>query len=65
MTRKEYNKKLLKELERFMEIAPDQRFGQIIFNFFFPEYLKKDPFFEEPWDTLKRVEDMKEKYGIK
>lgn len=59
MTRQEANKKLLKELEWFIEICPDQRFGQILCNYFFPKYQTTDPFFVEPTDTLTEVDRAK------
>lgn len=63
MTRKEANIELLKELEQYIEKCPDQRFGQIIINFFFPKYYVHDPFFEESTETLKTVQDLKKQYN--
>lgn len=59
MTRQEANKKLLKELELFIDLYPDQRFGQILCNYFFPKYQTTDPFFVEPTDTLTEVDRAK------
>jgi len=59
MTRQEANKKLLKELEWFINSCPDQRFGQILCNYFFPKYQTTDPFFVEPTDTLAEVDRAK------
>ena len=59
MTRQEANKKLLKELEWFIDSCPDQRFGQILCNYFFPKYQTTDPFFVEPTDTLAEVDRAK------
>ena len=58
MTRKEANQELLKKLEWFIEKCPDQRFGQIITNFFFPKYNICDPFFEESTETLEKVQNI-------
>lgn len=63
MTRKEANIQLLKELEWFIERCPDQRFGQIITNYFLPHYYDRDPFFEESTETLKTVQDLKKQYN--
>ena len=55
--RHEANKKLVEILSRFVDAFPEQRFGQIICNYFLPEYREKDPFFEESIDTLNRLEE--------
>ena len=66
MKRQETNKLLLKTLEILIEKYPDMRFGQILFNFGFIDHIYdkicnvtiiKDPFSEEPTETLKRVEE--------
>lgn len=61
-SRHEANKKLVEILGMLVDQFPEQRFGQIICNYFFPEYQEKDPFFEESVDTLSRfqieVEDL-------
>jgi uncharacterized membrane protein YgcG len=54
MTRKEANKEILRILEVLVEAYPDQRFGQIITNYIFPDYREKDPFYEESEQTLKK-----------
>lgn len=59
MARQEANKKLLEELEWFIDSYPDQRFGQILCNYFFPKYQTIDPFFDEPTDTLAEVDRAK------
>lgn len=56
MTRKEANKELLKKLEWFIGRCPEQRFGQILCNYFFPDYRGRDPFYAESEDTLVGVE---------
>ena len=53
-TRKDYNKEILHVLENLIEAFPEQRFGQIICNYIFPDYRERDPFFEEPKDTLEK-----------
>jgi hypothetical protein len=66
MNRQETNIVLLKTLEMLIEKYPDMRFGQILFNFGFIDHIYdkvcdvitiKDPFSEEPSETLKRVEE--------
>lgn len=53
--RKESNLEILKKLENLVEEYPDQRFGQIIANFVFPDYQEKDFFYEESVDTLTKL----------
>ena len=55
MTRQEANREIVRALEAFVEVYPNQRFGQIICNYFLPEYREKDPFFEESTVTLERL----------
>lgn len=55
----DYNREILDILSAFVESFPDQRFGQIICNYFLPEYREKDPFFEESKDTLERLNKMR------
>lgn len=66
MNRQETNIVLVKTLEMLIEKYPDMRFGQILFNFGFIDHIYdkvcdvitiKDPFGEEPNETLKRVEE--------
>lgn len=52
MERKNYNKKILRELDKLINQYPDQRFGQIIANYVFPNYREQDFFYEEPKETL-------------
>lgn len=53
--RQDSNRKILKSLEDLIERCPDQRFGQIIVNYIFPDYQEKDIFFEESVDTLNKL----------
>lgn len=55
MTRLEANREIVRALEAYIEALPEQRFGQIICNYFLPEYREKDPFFEESTVTLERL----------
>jgi hypothetical protein len=66
MNRQQTNIVLVKTLEMLIEKYPDMRFGQILFNFGFIDHIYdkicgvttiKDPFSEEPSETLKRVEE--------
>ena len=56
MKRQEANRQILRILEKFIEMAPDQRFGQIICNYFIPDYREADPFFVESERTLQIAE---------
>lgn len=55
MTRQQYNKQILNELNRLIDIFPDQRFGQLIANYILPNYRQRDIFFEESKQTLENV----------
>lgn len=65
--RQNANFELVRKLSELVVAYPDQRFGQILVNFGFLEYIKdnmygilieiKDPFNEESVDTLKRVKN--------
>ena len=66
MTRQETNIVLVKTLEMLITKYPEMRFGQILFNFGFIDHAYdkicdvitiKDPFSEEPTETLKRVRE--------
>ena len=66
MNRQQTNIVLVKTLENLIEKYPDMRFGQILFNFGFIDHVYdkicnvtmiKDPFSEEPTETLKRVKE--------
>lgn len=52
------NKQILEQLETLVELCPDQRFGQIICNYIFPNYREEDPFFEESALTQQRIKGM-------
>lgn len=56
MTRQQYNRKILRELDKFIDKYPDQRFGQLIANYIFPTYRQKDIFFEESKETFENIE---------
>lgn len=53
--RKESNLEILEKIKELVERFPEQRFGQIIANYVFPEYMSKDIFYEESVDTLKSM----------
>lgn len=53
--RKESNLEILEKIKELIEKFPEQRFGQIIANYVFPEYMSKDIFYEESVDTLKSM----------
>lgn len=53
LTRKDYNEAILIKLQRLVQEYPDQRFGQLISNYVFPNYRSHDIFFEESEDTYK------------
>lgn len=59
MTRKQYNKKILAELSELIEIYPNQRFGQLIANYVFPDYRQQDIFYEESKETLNNLIGLK------
>lgn len=54
--RLEKNLEILKKLETLVNEYPDQRFGQIIANYVFPDYRERDFFFDEPWETLETID---------
>ena len=56
MTRQQYNRKLLRELDKLIDKYPDQRFGQLIANYIFPFYREEDIFFEESQKTFENIE---------
>lgn len=55
MTRQEANKRILELISLYVEKYPDQRFGQIICNYVFPNYQNADPFFEESSETYMKI----------
>ena len=56
MTRQQYNRKILRELDKLIDKYPDQRFGQLIANYIFPFYREEDIFFEESQKTFENIE---------
>lgn len=60
MFRQNYNRKILKELEKLIDKYPDQRFGQLIANYIFPYYRQRDIFYEESQKTFENIELIKE-----
>lgn len=58
LDRRDYNRAILDKLRRIVEEYPDQRFGQIIVNYIFPNYQDKDIFFEESKETYKTVKTL-------
>lgn len=56
--RKESNLEIIEKLKVLVENLPEQRFGQIIANYVFPNYRSKDFFFEESTDTLNHLEEL-------
>ena len=74
MTRLKNNMKLLEILKNIIENNPDLRFGQILYVFGFIDHIYdkicdvtiiKDPFAEEPNQTLERVNQCLKNYGQK
>ena len=53
------NTEILQLLGDLMIVFPDQRFGQILCNYVFPNYREEDPFFEESTTTLERLKNLK------
>ena len=53
------NTEILQVLKDLMIVFPDQRFGQILCNYVFPNYREEDPFFEESTTTLERLKKLK------
>ena len=56
MFRQNYNRKILRELEKLINKYPDQRFGQLIANYIFPYYRQRDIFYEESQETFENIE---------
>ena len=56
MLRQNYNRKILRELEKLIDKYPDQRFGQLVANYIFPYYRQKDIFYEESQKTFENIE---------
>lgn len=68
MNRQNYNKKIIELLSELIEVYPDERFGQILFNFVLNYSTSEsgqihidDPFYEEPNVTFNRINEKWEK----
>lgn len=57
-TRYALNKDILGILAALVEAFPEQRFGQIVANYVFPNYREKDIFFVESLETLKTLKNL-------
>lgn len=57
-TRYALNKEILGILTDLVEALPQQRFGQIVANYIFPNYQEKDIFFVESLETLKTLKNL-------
>ena len=57
-TRYSFNKEILEKLTDLVEAFPQQRFGQILANYVFPDYREVDIFFEESLETLKTLKNL-------
>ena len=53
--RQNYNRTILRELEKLIDKYPDQRFGQLIANYIFPYYRQRDIFYEESQETFENI----------
>lgn len=53
--RQEANRKILEKLAILVEKYPQQRFGQLITNYLFPDYRSHDIFFDESAETLETL----------
>lgn len=54
------NKKILEHLEQLIESKPQERFGQIIANYVFPDYRIRDFFYEESSETQTRLSNIRQ-----
>ena len=52
------NTEILQLIGDLLVVFPDQRFGQIICNYVFPNYREADPFFEESTETLETLKSL-------
>lgn len=57
-SRYKINKKILKKIKKLVDMFPDQRFGQILVNYVFPNMYDKDIFFDESFETLKTLNSL-------
>lgn len=55
--RQTINKEILKKLAILVEKYPQQRFGQILTNYLFPDYRSHDIFFDESAETLESLDN--------
>lgn len=68
MDKKDLNLKILNEIAKYIYDNPEQRFGQILRNMGIlsstevPDFFRV--FYEEPSDTLKKIEEFKKERGI-
>lgn len=53
--RKEANTQILEKITKAVELCPDWRFGQILFNLGIVSYNSSDVFFDESVDILQRM----------
>ncbi len=65
MERQYHNKILLQILSSYIDTYPTHRFGQALFNLGIVHRLPNslniaDPFYEEPYDTIKRITNEEE-----
>lgn len=58
--RQEYNVAILSVLYDIVMTFSEQRFGQIICNYVFPDYRGRDPFFEESKETFEKLKSYAE-----
>lgn len=60
--RQEYNRSILVLLSDYIEKYPELRFGQLLCNFT-PFNKDHDPFYDESYDTLEYMENLKNKHN--
>jgi hypothetical protein len=53
--RKEANEAILEKIQKVVDMCPDWRFGQILFNLGIVSYNSGDVFFDESVDILERM----------
>lgn len=56
--RKEFNRYILITIARLIDEYPEQRFGQLIANYIFPNYRERDFFYEESVDTFNKIREL-------
>ena len=62
--RQKYNKELLEKIKLYVEMYPDWRFHQILQNIGICMRVQGDMFFEESYETVKRVRERLGEIGI-